>query len=113
MGGMAAEARYTGRRNYRAAGSDIHQSIRLASYLYGDKILGKYIEFMIAMAEEFFQSAIQWVRVEALAADLLEKGTLKSREAREVCLLASRDRGRFEQLCQERHAREESGRGHS
>jgi ATP-dependent Zn protease len=31
MGGMTAEARFTGRKNYDAAESDIHQSIDLAS----------------------------------------------------------------------------------
>jgi hypothetical protein len=83
MGGPAAEASFTGRRDH-AAGRDRRDGNELAGYVHEREALGRYIDFMIARADVFFARRVHRERAEVLAAALLERRTLFYRGAREV-----------------------------
>jgi hypothetical protein len=64
MAGMAAERRLAGRRNWRGGRQDREQAIDLASYRHSDPdVLGKYIAYLIARADELMGSPVIWRRL--------------------------------------------------
>jgi hypothetical protein len=107
--GVAAEGRFLGRRNQRGASSDYRTAINLGSYIYCDPtLLGKYLEFMIERVRVLVAQPANWIRIEALARELIEWGHLSYRQAREVCRRAFLDRVRFDRLSAEMVARLEA-----
>jgi hypothetical protein len=91
MAGPAAENRYTGRRGWDGARQDLRQSRDLGEPLYGEEATKHDIPFMTARADSLMKSRIVWVRVEAVAAALLERCVLTSAEVREIGQDAYRD----------------------
>jgi Peptidase family M41 len=85
LAGIAAEHRFSGRNNWRGAGSDFHQAIELASYLYHGKVLEKYMAFMVERVRTMVAGPRFWVQVEALAEELLKQRQLSAKRVREIC----------------------------
>jgi hypothetical protein len=110
LAGMAAEARFAGRRNHVGASGDYNTVSNLASHHYGyGKVLTKYLDYMIARAEAFVATPHHWVQIEDLAAALMVHRLMKPRAIREVCRAAIQDGKRIHTLHKAQIAEEEAG----
>lgn len=82
LSGLAAERKLTGRHNWGGAGEDLRQSVDLASYLFSNaELCGKYLEFIKSFADDIVARRLNWLRIKALAAALLEQETLTESQA--------------------------------
>lgn len=85
LAGPAAERRFRGRRNWVGAGADIHRAAELGSYLYDGRTLDRFLDFMLARADDLVASRAHWIRIEATALALMERETLTADEVKEAC----------------------------
>jgi hypothetical protein len=99
LAGLVAEGIHRGRRNHGGASSDCRQVSNLASYHYGyGEVLTKWIDYMLARTEALVGSPPNWVKVEALAKQLIIHRRLGVKRVREVCELAIKDTERIDEL---------------
>jgi hypothetical protein len=85
LSGVTAEAKLIGRMNHVGASSDYRMAADLALYRAGEgEIASKYLAWRLAVARARWENPATWATVEALAAALLERGKLTSKEARAV-----------------------------
>lgn len=99
LAGPAAEARFVGRYDHRAAGRDYDHLLDIALSLYGDEdVASKYWAFIRARAKQFVKHPHHWIQIEVLAAELVIRQTLSFRQAKEVCRAGRRNDARFMEL---------------
>lgn len=109
LAGLAAESRFTGRRNLRAASGDYRFAVEMAAYAYNfGPVAGKYVEFLEARAMQLMAGPAVWVKVEAMAKALLAHKRLDAKQARAIYAGAVQDAVRLRQLEREEIAREEA-----
>ena len=84
--GLAAEAKYAGRHDWRGAASDFHNSVKYASYVCGcvQEETEAYLKLQRIRAKNMMNVGFQWAAVEALAEALLERRTIGCRTARKI-----------------------------
>lgn len=85
LAGGAAEARLAGRKNWRGAGGDVDACTNLALYIGGDEEeASAFINWMIVRAKNWVKRELYWCAIATLAKELLEKHTIKAKEARSI-----------------------------
>lgn len=90
LAGMMAERRFTGRMNRQGADSDRMKAAWAASYLYDGEVLDAYLRFMLLRVDSMVAVPMNWHAIEAVAAALLNNGSLSGRTTRRII----RDSGR-------------------
>jgi hypothetical protein len=81
--GIAAEARLTGRRNWRGAEGDHEKAGELALAVSGSAEEAEaYVRWLALRTEALLAAPMYWLAVEAVAAALLERRRLSGPEAR-------------------------------
>ena len=86
LAGPIAEAGLTGHHNYVGASSDYRDVVDLVSDLYGyDEVLSKWLDYMVARTWAFVRHPWRWVKIEALAAELLIHKRLSAERAQKIC----------------------------
>ncbi|WP_052315628.1 hypothetical protein [Singulisphaera acidiphila] len=96
LAGPAAEAKHVGRYDHRGARGDYKMAANLASHHHGfGKVLEKYLDYMVARAEDFVAAPHHWVQIEDLAAAILVHKVMKPKAIREVCRAAMNDSPRI------------------
>jgi hypothetical protein len=88
--GMEAVTRLTGCRSREQAGNDIGDIIARSLHLYRPPVLARFMSFMLARTTAWCQVDSNWCKVEAIAAELLTKGTLPGERVRRICLDVAR-----------------------
>jgi len=91
LAGLAAEWRFTGRNNFRGASSDYKEAINLSLHVYGSDTIVPYLRFMSALMKEEVSKPARWAQIKAIAEALMERGTIRNREIREICDQAVND----------------------
>jgi hypothetical protein len=91
LGGLAAEASLTGRRNWIGAQEDLQSSIRFARRVIGDRLARRWVEGVLWQTELFFQRPDSRLLVEAVAQALLAEQTVSARRLRAIVKKTSRD----------------------
>jgi hypothetical protein len=90
LAGLTAEKKYSGRSDYRGAGSDIHSAGNLLNYLCGSsEEISAYLRLQLVRAKQLWTSSQGrdmnwWHGVVALAEKLLEVRTMKHKPARVI-----------------------------
>jgi hypothetical protein len=87
VAGMAAEAIYTGRRNWRGAHSDYRAAVNLASYRFRgwNDAITAYLRWQAAEAERLMtQNPLNWKWVQAVAKRLIREKTLTEANVRQT-----------------------------
>jgi hypothetical protein len=85
FGGLTAEAKLVGRYNWIGASHDNVAAAELAMYRCGsEREVSAYLTWQLERSRGLWGAAPRWRAVEAIAAALLEKGTLTGKEAREA-----------------------------
>jgi len=90
LSGLTAEKKYSGRSNYRGAGSDFRSADDLLNYLCGSsEETYAYLRLQLVRAKQLWTTpqggdTIWWNGVVALAKKLLEVKRMKFRPAREI-----------------------------
>lgn len=82
LAGPVAEAKFTGTFDERSAGRDLRAVRKFAEDRVGDRQAERYERRMIAKAEYLLSDEATWKAVEAIAAELLAKGTVSGRAAK-------------------------------
>jgi hypothetical protein len=83
--GPAAETKFPDRRNHVGAGKDYEDAIYLADHLCGSiEEIEAYIRWLQIRAEEMIDLDPNWQVVQAIAAALLDHGTLGGRRLRAI-----------------------------
>jgi hypothetical protein len=92
LAGLAAEAKFTGRRNWRAAASDLNAALDLACCAagYGEGPR-KYLDWLYFKAESVLAQSWHWRAVQYTAAELLQRRRISGRDARQLYWKAKRD----------------------
>jgi ATP-dependent Zn protease len=84
LGGIAAEARFTGNHDWQAAGKDQRYVERLAVQRAGERRAERLQRRLLARAEHFIGQEDHWRAVELIAAELLKHGVISGRTARHL-----------------------------
>jgi hypothetical protein len=84
LAGPLAERRFVGRYNRAGAGGDHANVVNLGSCLHHGETLDRYIAYMRERTRAFIEHPLQWVRVEAIAEELLARRTITGTRAREL-----------------------------
>ena len=93
FGGVAAEARHTGRYDWQGAGQDLRNVRRLTMSRAGDETRAEKLERrLLAKTEHLLADEPTWKAVEQIAAALLEKDTISGRAAMHLHRQAVPDR---------------------
>jgi ATP-dependent Zn protease len=82
LGGVAAEARHTGRYAWGAAGRDWQYVHDLAVRRAGERRAERLVRRLLAKAEHLLARGGHWRAVELIAAELLRRGTVSGRAVR-------------------------------
>ncbi len=85
LGGLAAEFRFTCRRDFKGANADFHAAVDLASYSYDGLVLNRFLAYMTERTKALIHGHIVWLNIEAVAEALLEHRTLSGKRVREIC----------------------------
>lgn len=93
LAGMAAEARHTGRYCRDGATRDLRYSRKLALQRATERQLDRYERRMIAKVENLLADDALWRAVEAIAAALMDHGTISGRAARHLYEHATQETG--------------------
>ena len=91
LGGLAAEARFTGAYGTDEAGQDLRFVRRLALERKSDRAAERYEQRMLAKVEYMLADEGAWRAVELIAAELVKHGTISGRAARHLFEAATRD----------------------
>ena len=84
LGGVAAEARYTGSYAWDSAGRDWQYVRGLAVKRAGERRAERLVGRLLVKAEHFLAREGHWRAVELIAAELLRRGALSGRAARHL-----------------------------
>ena len=82
LAGPVAEAKFTGTFDEHSAGRDLRAVRKFAEDRVGDRQADRYERRMLAKAKYLLTDDATWKAVEAIAAELLAKGTISGRAAR-------------------------------
>jgi hypothetical protein len=86
LAGPIAEARYKGSKRRLGAHGDRGNALALLGWLSGSqKECAAYAAWLYARTENLLAQGYVWRMVEAVAAELLRKGTLSGEQLRECC----------------------------
>lgn len=86
LAGPIAEAELTDHHHYVGASSDYRDVVDLVRDLYGyDEVLSKWLDYMVARTRAFIRHPRRWVKIEALAAELLIHKRLSAERAQKIC----------------------------
>jgi ATP-dependent Zn protease len=88
LGGIAAEARYTGTYAWEEAGLDMRYIRRLAIQRAGERQAERLERRLLAKAENLLAADALWRAVELIAAELVRLGSISGRAARHLFELA-------------------------
>jgi ATP-dependent Zn protease len=91
LGGMAAEARFTGTYATDEAKEDLRFVRRLALERKSDRAVERYEQRMLGKVEYMLAEEGTWKAVESIAAELMKHGTISGRAARHLFELATKD----------------------
>ena len=91
LGGMAAEARYTGTYATDEATQDLRFVRRLARERKSDRAAARYEQRMLDKVENLLAEDGHWQAVDLIAAELLAHGTISGRAARHLYERAIRE----------------------
>lgn len=89
LGGMAAEARFTGTYATDEAKEDLRFVRRLALERKSDRAVERYERRMLDKVEYMLADEGTWKAVELIAAELMKHGTISGRAARHLYELAN------------------------
>lgn len=81
LGGIAAEARFTGNYSWESAARDQQYVQRLAVQRAGERRAERHQRRLLAKVEHLLANAAHWRAVELIAAELLRCGELSGRAA--------------------------------
>jgi ATP-dependent Zn protease len=84
LGGIAAEARFTGDYAWDAAARDQQYVHRLAVERAGERRAERLQRRLLAKAEHLLAREVHWRAVERIAAELVRLGTISGRAARHL-----------------------------
>lgn len=84
LGGIAAEARFTGDYDWHAAGKDQRYVARLATERAGEKRAERLQRRLLSRAEHIIGQEQNWKAVELIAAELLQHGEISGRTVRHL-----------------------------
>jgi ATP-dependent Zn protease len=84
LGGLAAEARFTGDYAWEGAGRDRQYVRRLAVQRAGERQAERLERRLLAKAEHLLTRDGHWRAVELIAAELLQRGAISGRAARHL-----------------------------
>ena len=84
LAGPLAEAMFTGIFDPNGAGRDLRAVRKYAADRVGDRQAERYERRMLAKAEYLMRDDATWNAVEAIAKELMEKGTISGRAARHL-----------------------------
>lgn len=84
LGGIAAEARFTGNYNWDGAGRDQKYVHRLAVQRAGERQAERLQRRLLAKAEHLLAKDGHWRAVELMVAELLRLGSISGRAARHL-----------------------------
>src|SRR3954468_24925411 len=91
LGGMAAEARFTGTYATDEAKEDLRVVRRLALERKSDRAVERYEQRMLGKVEYMLADEGTWKAVELIAAELIKHGTISGRAARHLFELATKE----------------------
>lgn len=91
LGGLAAEARFTGAYATAEAGQDLRFVRRLALERKSDRAVERYERRMLDKVESMLADEGTWRAVELIAAELVKHGTVSGRAARHLFEQATRE----------------------
>lgn len=92
LGGMAAEARFTGTYHMDAADHDLRYVRRLVLERKSERAASRYEERMLNKVEAMLGDDEAWRAVELIAAELMRHGVISGRAARHLFEQARRGR---------------------
>ena len=84
LGGIAAEARHTGRHDWDGASRDHRYVRRLAGERAGERRAERLERRLLAKAEHLLSREGHWRAVELIAAELIRHGAISGRAARHL-----------------------------
>jgi ATP-dependent Zn protease len=84
LGGLAAEARFTGDYAWGGAARDHRYVHSLAVQRAGERQAGRLTQRLLAKAEHLLAQESNWRAVELIAAELLEHGVISGRAAQHL-----------------------------
>jgi ATP-dependent Zn protease len=82
LGGIAAEARFSGKYAWDGAARDLHYVQKLAIHRTGERRAERLQQRMLAKAEHLLAKDDCWKAVELIAAELMRCGSISGRAAR-------------------------------
>jgi Peptidase family M41 len=85
LAGSAAERHMMGRHSRKGSGGDREDAIDLAQKLYDGRVLERFLDFMVELTRDAVANPVTWLKIEAVAHALLDRGTLSGKEVRAVC----------------------------
>lgn len=91
LGGLAAEARFTGTYSTAEAGQDLRFVRRLALERKSERAVERYEQRMLDKVEYMLADEGAWKAVELIAAELMKHGTVSGRAARHLFEQATRE----------------------
>jgi hypothetical protein len=91
LGGMAAEARFTGTYATAEAKEDLRFVRRLALERKSNRAVERYEQRMLDKVEYMLADEGTWKAVELIAAELMKHGTISGRAARHLFEVATRE----------------------
>jgi ATP-dependent Zn protease len=91
LGGMAAQARFTGAYAADEAKEDLRFVRRLAAERKSERAVGRYEQRMLDKVESMLADDGTWTAVEVIAAELMKHGTISGRAARHLFDVATRE----------------------
>jgi hypothetical protein len=91
LGGLAAEARFTGTYATAEAEQDLRFVRRLALERKSERAAGRYEQRMLDKVEYMLADEGAWKAVELIAAELVKHGAISGRAARHLFEQATRD----------------------
>ncbi len=90
LGGLAAEAHFTGTYATASAGQDLRLVRRLALGRKSERAVERYEQRMLDKVESLLADEATWRAVKLIAADLVKHGTISGRAARHLFERATR-----------------------
>jgi ATP-dependent Zn protease len=84
LGGLAAEARFTGEYSFNGAARDLQYVRRLAVQRAGERRAERLERRMLSRAEHLLSQEAHWKAVELIVAELLLRGEISGRAARHL-----------------------------
>jgi ATP-dependent Zn protease len=91
LGGLAAEARFTGSYATAEAEQDLQFVRRLALERKSERAVGRYEQRMLDKVEYMLADEGTWKAVELIAAELVKHGTISGRAARHLFERATKE----------------------